>query len=241
MKFLKKKKKGENYFNLIIEKEKNSDKKKRGRKASVNPSIIHNNMSEDNIIKKIKAKLFNYIIIFFNRILQKVNINDIKLLKLDYKYINNLSKIFELQLFTNKLKDLLYLDISSKYSSKSNNEIKDNNKNIIEKIENKTLVKNNGNEKIYDTLIFLLNLTYLDWLNLLTAKTSFNELARQNNVNEKSIDFNIIGNSFGGINEILSKFLKKQKDQQYFTSFVFLFFNYERWFMIKRERRRKKK
>ena len=107
----KKKKKGENYFNLIIEKEKNSDKKKRGRKASVNPSIIHNNMSEDNIIKKIKAKLFNYIIIFFNRILQKININDIKLLKLDYKYINNLSKIFELQLFTNKLKYLLSFEV----------------------------------------------------------------------------------------------------------------------------------
>jgi len=108
-------------------------------------------MSEDNIIKKIKAKLFNYIIIFFNRILQEVNINDIKFLKLDCKYINNLNQIFELKLFASKLKDLLSMDISSKYSSKNNYEIKNNNKNIIEKIENKTLVKNNESEKIHDT------------------------------------------------------------------------------------------
>ena len=108
-------------------------------------------MSEDNIIKKIKAKLFNYIIIFFNRILQEVNINDIKFLKLDYKHINNLNQIFELKLFASKLKDLLSMDISSKYSSKNNYEIKNNNKNIIEKIENKTLIKNNESEKIHDT------------------------------------------------------------------------------------------
>ena len=198
-------------------------------------------MSEDNIIKKIKAKLFNYIIIFFNRILQKVNINDIKFLKLDYKYINNLNQIFELKLFASKLKDLLSMDISSKYSSKNNYEIKNNNKNIIEKIENKTLVKNNESEKIHDTWIFLLNLTYCDWLNLLTGKTTFDKLAGQNKVYEKSIDFKIIGNNFGGINEILSEFLKKQKDEQYFTSFVFHFFNYERWFMTRTARRRKNK
>ena len=198
-------------------------------------------MSEDNIIKKIKAKLFNYIIIFFNRILQEVNINDIKFLKLDCKYINNLNQIFELKLFASKLKDLLSMDISSKYSSKNNYEIKNNNKNIIEKIENKTLVKNNESEKIHDTWIFLLNLTYCDWLNLLTGKTIFDKLAGQNKVYEKSIDFKIIGNNFGGINEILSEFLKKQKDEQYFTSFVFHFFNYERWFMTRTARRRKNK
>jgi len=99
---------------------------------------------------------------------------------------------------------LLSLYISPKYKDKNLNN--DYNKKIIDNFINKENKENenifNKNKKIYDTLIFLFNLTYRDWLNLMTEETNFEELAQNNNVG--NIDFEIINNNFTGINKLLN-------------------------------------
>jgi len=153
------KKKGrKNQIEILInnkEEEENSNKKKRWRKTSRNSNIVHDKNVGDNIMKKIKCQLFKYIIPFFNELLKIFNI---KLLKLDYKYIRKLNHSYELKLFECKLKDLLSLYISPKYKDKNLNN--DYNKKIIDNFINKENKENenifNKNKKIYDTLIFYL-------------------------------------------------------------------------------------
>ena len=82
-------------------------------------------MDSDNIIKKIKALLFKNILAFLNNLFNYTTLNNIRLLKLDSKYVNQLNSIFELNLIGMKLKELLSLEVSSK--------IKKMEKNIINK------------------------------------------------------------------------------------------------------------
>ena len=172
-------------------------------------------MDSDNIIKKIKALLFKNILSFLNNLFNYTTINNIKLLKLNSKYVNQLNSIFELNLIGMKLKEFLSLEVSSK-------------------------IKKNG--KNY-TLMFIFNLTFREWLNLFTGKQNFKDLAEYYNVNRSSIDFDIIENSFVGINKVLPKLKEdynfdKESDEKYFANFVFFLFNYERWFLIKKPRKK---
>lgn len=61
-------------------------------------------MKPDNIIKKLKGKIFEYAILFLNKILNRTNDNE-KLLNLNYqKYINRLNREEELKYINMKLK-----------------------------------------------------------------------------------------------------------------------------------------
>ena len=106
----------------------------------------HNKNDSDNIIKKCKAVLFKYIIIYVLDIVNKLRTNkeeNFELLKLSYKkYIDKLKKKNELDLFKMKIKNLVSLETSSKYSI---NKDKDFNKKSINKIleeekDNKVLI-----------------------------------------------------------------------------------------------------
>jgi hypothetical protein len=50
-------------------------------------------MSSDNIIKKIKGRLIQYLVIIINNILEKKEIDKNKIYKINYQYINQLKKI----------------------------------------------------------------------------------------------------------------------------------------------------
>ena len=218
----KKRKEDDENDGIIIKNE--EEKLKRGRKTNSISKNVHDRMVPDNIIKKIKAKIFKYILTFFNNLLKEgTNIN-MTFLNLDYKkYINKLNISFEKELLSMKLKDLLSLDLSSKYKNK------DNNKEIIKIIENK--VGEKINKDIADTLKFILDITLRDWLDLFTGKKQIKELF---SINELSIKFDMIEKCFVGINGALNDF--KEDDEKYFASFVLFFFNYERWFLIKTPR-----
>jgi len=221
----KKRKEDDENDDIIIKKE--DEKSKRGRKTNSISMNVHNRMVPDNIIKKIKAKIFKYLLFFMNNLLKKgTNNRHITFLNLDYKkYINKLNISFEKELLSMKLKDLLSLDLSSKYKDEN----KDNNKDILKIIEN----KGEGiiNKDIADTLKAILDITFRDWLDLFTGKKQIKELY---DVNELSIKFDMIEKSFVGINGVLNNF--KKEDEKYFASFVLFFFNYERWFLIKTPR-----
>ena len=69
-------------------------------------------MSSDNIIKKVKASILNYILVFLNNILnladESYNLYKAKLLKLDYKNVNKLKKEQEIELLNNAFRRFIF-------------------------------------------------------------------------------------------------------------------------------------
>ena len=101
--------------------------KKRGRKTNKTKNKIHNKESPDNILRKIKNRLFKYIWLFLNKILNLED--DKKLVKLNYvKNISSLQRERKIDCLDMKLKDIFSSDISEKYIKRP----KDYNKKIIE-------------------------------------------------------------------------------------------------------------
>ena len=153
----------------------------------------HNKFAQDNIIKKCKG-------IFFSNVIDKLNYE---------KYVKDLKKENELNLFNTSLKKLASFEASPKYKSKNENTI--NNSSKIEKILN----KEKGNNKLEN----LLNLKFGDWLDIFLLKNKFDD----------NIEFN-------GLNSSLEKVRKKNNSPKYLSRFVFLLFNYKRWFINKKGR-----
>ena len=235
--FLSKKKRNRDKkpeFNEII--------KKIGRKKKNDSDKgLHNRNSEDNIIKKIKAKLLYYLLDFINNILNVTldnnkiisyikTIKDIKndekenLLKdLDYnKIINETKKEKNLDYLKMPLKTFLSQDISPKFSTYS----ADSNKKIIEKILE--------NEKDNEIIIFIFNLSFGDWLDIFTYKKEldyFGFLSKDN--------INIIMEKLNRVDKLLDEIYKLKNEDNYFSFFISILYNYERWFFIKKERKRK--
>ena len=220
--------------------------KKPGRKKKNDPEKgLHNKNSQDNIIKKIKSKLLYYLIEFINNILNSFLDNNkiisyIKIMKdiknekepeieklikdLDYKIINETKKEKNLEYLKMPLKDFLSQDISPKFSTYS----ADSNKKIIEKILE--------NEKDNQIIVFIFNLTLGDWYDIFTFKKELSDfgILDQNNINR-------IMEYFIRVDKLLEEIYKLNNEIDYFTSFISILYNFERWFFIKKERQRKEK
>ena len=211
----------------------NEEKKgKRGRKGNkIYNRKEHNKMSQDNIIKKIKSKIFNYIIIFMNNMIDGSEKGINKFYRLNYKYINQINRNIDLQFLEMKIEELLSMEISPKLKTKEPNF----NQNIINKIKNK---EEYDNVKDYNTIIFVLNLTFEEWLSLLTLKKSVEDIIEEKELYEKDINIQKIKKNLN-VSEILGKMTTE--DEFYFSKFIFLLYNYERWFTIKKPRNKKSK
>ena len=136
--------------------------------------------------------------------------DEFKLTKLNYEmYVKDLKKENELKLFNTSLGDLASFEASPKNKSKNGNSI--SNKSKIEKILKK--------EKDNDNLINLLNLKFGEWIDIFTLKKQF----------DRTIEFN-------GLNNSLEKVRKKNNSSKYLSRFIFLLFNYKRWFINKKGR-----
>ena len=227
-------KKYQKEYDYNYSKNENRKKERRGRKRKYNhPIIEHNRMTADNIIKKIKNIIMKNIIDFLNQLLKETTKNA-KLYKLAYKFSDQLNRALEFKFLRMKLKELVSLDISPKYVRVQ----KSFNKEIITKIIKKEeSVIDETKEKNYNTLMFILNLTFREWLDLLTVKQNFQDLLSYYKVNEK-INLDLIENKFVGINQILNNF---EENENYIARLVFYFYNYERWFYLKAGRIIKKK
>jgi hypothetical protein len=172
----------------------------------------HNKKSPDNIIKKIKSMLFGSMVEFINNILKSCNISA-KILKIDYKYINQIKRENDLKFLNSSIKDILSLDISSKYSFEF-----DSNKKTIE-----SLLKENKDNRL---LIFALNLKFNEWLDFFTLKKDIEKL--------DEIFSKELGKNMTKIDVILNKIFKKNESNNYISSFIFYLYNYESWFINKR-------
>ena len=223
----KRKRKNESFVIIKTENEEAGDnniKIKRGRKVNQDNKeynrIEHNKNTEDNIIKKIKAQLLLYPLQFLNNILENNKIK-YRLYKLDYKYINQLKKEEDMNILNMSLKELYSLDISPKYKNlpKNYNETK-----IKLIIENKDI-------EDYPTIMFTLNLSFGDWIELFCYSKNIDEILQRYegtyNVNKDIIKKNIIG-----VEDLLRRILAKN-DKHYFSTFTFFLYNYKRWFYIK--------
>ena len=198
---------------------KNYINKKRGRKITTNIiNFIHDNMSPDNIIKKIKSKIFNLVLNFINNLLY-LHFKERKLLKTDYSYVNKMNQKENLEYLDMSLRDILSFDISKKYKFIFKNQ-KDYNKKIIEQVEK---LENT------QTLTFALNLSLQDFMHIFCFIKKFEDFEKKEN-----IDLAALKNSFTYCDSILKEIYDFSDD--YFAFFIFFIYNYKRWFSIKKKR-----
>ena len=173
----------------------------------------HDKWTPDNILRKIKGKLFNrYIRTFLNKIIGKQNKKfSEKLVKLNHKdYITTVQKKTELKYLNMTLKDL--------FSEEGHN------KSILEKVEKS------------DTTNFILNLTYNDFIDLFTHKKSIEEI----NQNEL-IDIKMIKDNLPGVETMFTDLLEESDDNiDYSLLVIFYLFNLERSINMKQDRKRTK-
>ena len=199
-------------------------KRKRGRLKIGNKTfIVHNKMSPDNILKKIKSKMFNhYIINFINEFLDEHK----KLKKLDYKYINTLIREKELKSLKETLGELFSLDVTKRYSRFQS----DYNKKIIDE---KIKEKKEGNE----TIKFVLNMTLMDFIDLFSYKKSIDDMIQMSDIISK-IDYEKIERNMPGVEDLFVDLLRKN-DITYATLVIFYLFNLERSLRLKQIRSKK--
>ena len=214
----------DNDLNIIIK------KTKRGRRINDEDNknkskIEHNKYSEDNIIKKIKAKILCYSLLFLNNVLKSTIKDKVKLCKLDYKYANQLKKGIDLDYLKMSLKDLYSMNVSPKFRSLKNDFNKITINNILDK---KVIVQD------YSTIKFALDLKFEKWMELFTYKKNINEIIKDYEGFE-NVNIEIIKKSLIGVEELLKEILEKD-GQQYCSIFTFFLYNYEKWFSIKKDR-----
>jgi len=210
----------------------------RGRKRLGDKSErSHNNYSYDNVMSKIKGKIFNNINFFVNQIInlyidekQKKNLRnairtktrreneDEDLLKLlDYSDTKNLAKLYNLNLLQMSLKEFLSQNISPRFPSLR----PESNKIIID------LLSNEINNEIINSVLELKVEEYLDFY---TYKNEIDIIKKIEN--EKKVNFK---RSDVLLNEIILY------DDLYFTIYIFHLFNFKWWFETKIEKNTSKK
>ena len=183
--------------------------KKRGRKTkkfSKNFKSNHNKFTEDNIMRKIKTNLLEFIVYKLNSsLLDKKK----KFLKIDKTLSENLNRDFNVKLNKRTLSDIFAnTPIIKKY------------KRIGDKYFNAYLIKLILDENKEKETIKLLNLTFIEMINLI----------REENLSEF---LDIIENKEKGIDDSYSN--------EYMKDLKKILMDYNNWFTQKRGRVRKKK
>ena len=238
--FFKEKKRIQNQFrntNIIL----NS---KKGRKLkNDNSNRTHNKYSPDNIIKSIKTKINDSLILFVNKLIysiydiKEINIiledldlprikkdsNNFKVLKKnDYKTrVKKTSKLHNLELLSLTINEYISYDVSSKYKNYPSNY----NRLIIEK-----LLEDKQNRDIFNFIFN--NLKIEDWLDIFLYKKEIDYYINSTQLNEYKI--NIIKESLVRIDNDFFEMFKK--DKIYLYCFTLMIYNIKRYLLMKEGR-----
>lgn len=202
----------------------NKGKKLLGRKCKNSDEIgQHNKFSDDNLSRRAKHILLNYIYIFINNLIVKVynnnnnNLNEknnFQLLKTDYKQVIKNKVDYNLNFLNKKLKDIFSDNVSTKYRKYS----LQYNKKIIEQLLNeKDEAKKNLFEKIF-------NLTFFDCLKYFRGEIEIEELE-----------------GLVKLDEACEKFKKEKDYENYIPIFKTFIFNFEKIIKNKKVRNKGKK
>ncbi len=205
----------------------NDKNKKRGRKTNKSKDRgVHTKLSDDNIIKGIKTKLFKYSLDFLNNMIGEKKKYQLK--PLDYKYTNKLKREQDLSFLDMSLYYLFSKEITSKVRSKE----KDHNKKTIE-----TILENEKDP----TIQFAFHMTFNEWFDLFLFKKDIKDIANNYIYDDYTIiDFQKIDKKLIKVDDLLNKMLKSKEADQSFTLFILYIYNYKRWFHNKRGRNRGK-
>ena len=175
----------------------------------------HNKFFDDNILKKIKSKFLHYLILFVNVVVKGENVDNKNEFKfLDYSCADNLKKSEEIKLLNMTIKEIINnKSISPRYSKYG----EDYNKNLLGIV----LQNENSNEIIK----YVFNMKFKKWIDILTKK-------------EKA---KIKEEYFNQIGDLLKKVVEKNDDNdndndEYMPNFIYCLYNYERIFILKRDR-----
>ena len=188
----------------------NCGRKKKDDKEKGN----HNQLSDDNMIRKIKS---NYLKYNHSQINHSFKDQNLQFLKLDSDINENLKKDYNEQLMKKTFKELYETyPVSSKYRKKKA-DCSDLNRDIINK-----LYSEENEEKKEHEVIKKLNSTYLELF----------EDFRATHLNEFLNDIKITLEKNGESKEYIQEYLEKMKK---------LCMTYEKWFLSKNGRSRKKK
>lgn len=211
----------------------NKKKYKCGRKKKEEVIIRkHNKSSKDNIIIKIKGYFFQYI-----RDVVKKNSDQgkIDLKKISYKFISNVNKEKNENLFKMKIKDILRNEPITKKNKKSN---PFENKNIIDKIYKSKKEKN---------VIKILELTFKELFMIFRKKLNYEgDKEEMKSIKQKIEGLDLLdeNNKYKDINYLIEKLEQKNENktehQEYIEEIIRLCRNYERWFNNKITRTLKK-
>lgn len=195
-----------------------------GRKKKIDlTERAHDKFSSDNVIKKIKRILFKNLIFFCNNILKSENIK-IKLKNINYQNVNKLAKKNELELFEMTIEQVISKEISPKYTNFDPNYNKETIAQILEERRDNEVLKS------------IFYMTYRQWLDIFVLKI--------NNINYKNHEyldglgqaiFEKIEKNMPKISETLINIYSKD-NIEYLPSFLFYLYNYEKLFLIKRNR-----
>jgi hypothetical protein len=217
---------------IKVRKQRKSENKKsenknifgQGRKKKIDlTERAHDKFSSDNVIKKIKRILFKNLIFFCNNILKSENIK-IKLKNINYQNVNKLSKKKELELFEMTIEQVISKEISPKYTNFDPNYNKETIAQILEERRDNEVLKS------------IFYMTYRQWLDIFVLKI--------NNINYKNHEyldglgqaiFEKIEKNMPKISETLINIYSKD-NIEYLPSFLFYLYNYEKLFLIKRNR-----
>ena len=202
----------------------------------------HDKYHGDNIIKKIKLKLFESFLNFVNIVINE-NLEKTKLIKLnlflrpllkrikkfenllkiiEYKYIDRLNKKFDIEILQMQFKEIFSKDISPKYSKLK----PESNKEIINNLINE--------EKDNHKIQFVLNMKFKDYLDVFIYKKQFNTLP---NYEEEKLG--TVEKNFEYMDKLILDIYRENPNDNYLLYFIIYLYNYERYFHLKRERTRK--
>ena len=188
-------------------------------------------MASDNIIKKIKAEIFKNLTLFLNNIIndKEAPKENNRIYKIDYCYINQLNREKDLRYLNMPLKDLFsLLKVSPKYKN-------------INIQSNKIYIKNLLNGQTDETIKFVFNMTFRDWLDIFSFKKEVKDLLNKYNIrDDNNAICTKIKESLSAVDNLLNNLSKKEKNKNYFSNFIFYLYNYEFWFFKKKGRKSKR-
>lgn len=240
-----------NQDNIIKKEEK---KNSIGRKKkNDNSKSNHNKYIPDNIVKKIKNRISDFLIEFINNLINSIyNINEInKILlnlnlhkfelknqkkiikKIEHKFSANLTKKEDnLKLLNSTLKEYLSNKISTKYVNYKENQ----NELIISK-----LLEDDENKDIFKFVFQELKIE--DWLQIYTHQKNIDDYIYRYDLSKDKEKVIKIKKSIVGIDEYLKKLitLENENDNKlYYHCFLLLIYNFRLYLDLKEGRNHKK-
>ena len=202
------------------------------KKKSDKNNKKHNKSSGDNIINKIKGYFINH---FIGDIIKKNSINEIiELKKIPNKFIRNLSKNNNEELFKKKIKDIFSeVKISTKYKN-------------YDRDANKVIINNIFEEKKQTKIMQILELTFKELFIVYRAKLN-DEKDKEEiiNIKNKIEGINLFENSnYKDIGYLIKEIRQNMKDmdqnklQEYIQKVKYQCNNFEKWFNDKIARKK---